>query len=468
MHVDFDSLFLVAASNMNEPIPRAAVLPTPSQKFVVMPRSGWRLFQGFAIVCFLIGWIGPPSTAIAPANEVDSSNSMGSSSKNITTNATEYVLLRNDRVLQGNVQVGGESVIVRRGGSEIRLPAKEVIGSRNDLDALFELREQWRSTRTSSRPIQRALSAARWCVDQGLHRQAVEQLMIVYHADPENSEARHLESRLRNLVRPDDSPSQGNEVSQAGFAESTNETDQANTSTSTDKPIDRLHEEVMNSWLLHAFTARVQPILLAKCAQCHDQSDRGGDFALHRAVHSNRPGRRITDANLRAVLKLCVPGSPDTSQLIQMAKADHGAKSSHRDASTSLPSGSVLLRTLESFVVQLPLPSERKAAEIELVVAETPRASDPNPVAQASFVEETSDAEFFGAEEEAPAQWTPSAAHESTPSQSANSEATKADERAPIRPKRLPKVEQPLSKDLFNRQTELIELFRATLHSTAK
>lgn len=470
MHVDFGSTILVAALNMNETIPLTAVLTASSRKFFAVSYPDGRLVRGLLIGWFLIGWCGPITTATVRANEAAISSAAESSSAPIEKDASEFVLLRNDRVLRGDVQISGESVIVRRGGSEIRLPAKEVIGSRDNLDALFELREQWRSARTSPRPIQRALSAARWCVDQGLHRQAVEQLMIIYRTDPQNSEAQHLESRLRNLTRPNDPKPKASEVQPANFVEATNEAKQVDVQSPTAEPTDHLHEAVMNSWLLHAFTARVQPILLAKCAQCHDQnlSDQASDFALHRSLHSSRPGRRITEANLRAILTLCEPGNPDASPLIQMAKSDHGAKASHRSESTSLPTGSVLLRTLESFVDQLPLRSELKVVEVDPILAETPRASDATRVARASFIDEAAGVDFSSDKTPPSSEWSPTNASESISSQTTNPPSNDADKRGPIRPKRLPKVEQPLSKDLFNRQTELIELFRGTLNSNAK
>ncbi|WP_231846422.1 hypothetical protein [Rhodopirellula baltica] len=460
---------------MNETIPRTAALPASSRNFFAVLSPARRLVSGLIIGWFLTGWCGPATTATVRANEAAISSSTDSSSNSTEKDEGEFVLLRNDRVLRGDVQSSGESVIVRRGGSEIRLPAGEVIGSRDNLDALFELREKWRSARTSTRPTQRALSAARWCVDQGLHRQAVEQLMVVYRNDPQNSEAQHLESRLRNLTRPSDPEPKTSEVQQASFVETANETEQTNVApenapSSSDEPTDHLHDAVMNSWLLHAFTARVQPILLAKCAQCHDQnsSDLTSDFALHRPVHSSRPGRRITESNLRAILRLCEPGNPDASSLIQMAKSDHGAKASPRNESTSLPPGSVLLRTLESFVDQLPLPSELKVVEVDPILAETPRGIDPNGVAQASFIDEAADADFSGDKTPSSPHWPATDASESTHSQTANLRSKDDDKRDPARPKRLPKVEQPLSKDLFNRQTELIELFRGTLRSTPK
>ncbi|PHQ35836.1 hypothetical protein [Rhodopirellula bahusiensis] len=425
---------------MNELFPRAVVPTASPRKIFAVPRSRWWLVSGFAIAWLAVGWFGSAMTAFAQTDEAESG---------------KFVLLRNDRVLRGDVQIAGESVIVRRGGSEIRMPAKEVIGARDSLESLFELREQWFAARTSSRPIQRALSAARWCIDHGLNRQAAQQLMVVYHADPENSEAQHLESRLRNLTRPEEPKQNTSEVQQASFVEADSEIQRSSEILNPSQPVDPLHSEVMNSWLLHAFTARVQPILLAKCAQCHDQSlsDAPGNFALSRPVHSSRPGRQITEANLRAILKLCDPGKSAASPLVVMAKKDHGPKSSPRQHATGMPADSVLMKTLESFVDQLPLRSELKVAEEDPVFEETAKASDPSMVAPASFVDESTSAEDAGDPRDTSSQWSPPG---------------NAKKDGPSRPVRLPRVEQPLSKDLFNRQTELIEMFRGTMHSQAE
>ncbi|MFG0264700.1 MAG: hypothetical protein ACF8AM_06030 [Rhodopirellula sp. JB055] len=392
---------------------------------------------------------------------------------------TNFVLLRNDRVLRGNVQVADESVVIRRGGSEIRLPAKEVIGARDSLESLFELRQKWRDPRTSARPLMRALSAARWCVDHGLHSQAVQQLMLVYRLDPDNTEAKHLESRLRNAVQPDESHSTSSEVHQANYVEMSNEQVATAVSTNGDErpylaesseentPIDRLHRDVMNSWLLHAFTARVQPILLARCAQCHDQNwkDEVGDFHLNRPIHSSRPTRQITEANLREILKHCVPGDPAASPLLKMAKQDHGLLTSVRPPNTSLPPDSALFKTLHSFVDQLPTLSELPAPTAEPIASQARNEHPNHPIAMASHLEGASVPNSSLGEIESVADWTPFENHDAGLPPNETSSPSQTDKQERERPRRLPKVERPLSEDLFNRQTELIELFRGTLTS---
>ncbi|WDQ19283.1 hypothetical protein [Rhodopirellula sp. P2] len=418
----------------------------------------------------------------AAGNNAAGNHSLGHSKSSApSAEHSGFILLRNDRVLRGDVQIAGESVIVRQGGSEIRLPAKEVIGARDSLEALFELRQEWLTARTSPRPLPRALSAARWCVDQGLHPQAVQQLMDVYQIDPNNTEARHLESRLRNIARPDSPDSPSSDVQHASYVEMSETQVSAVSSTGTDEdqplpiappkstPTDRLHEEVMDSWLLHAFTARIQPILLARCAQCHDQSlsADAGDLRLMRPIHSSRPTRRITEANLREILKHCVPGDPAASPLVRMAQQEHGQKPSQRQNATFLPSDSALLKTLESFVDQLPRLSELKASLPEPNAPRSPIKASTHPVAAASFVAESAGTDAANKEFDSSPSWSPleNADVKLSPGEKPTIATTESEARD--RPRRLPKVEQPLSKDLFNRQTELIELFRGTLPTRA-
>ncbi|WP_236695984.1 hypothetical protein [Rhodopirellula islandica] len=420
--------------------------------------------------------------SVASVTNASENNASGhSKASNSPDDQSDFILLRNDRVLRGDVQIAGESIVIRRGGSEIRLPAKEVIGARDNLEALFELRQEWLAARTSPRPLPRALSAARWCVDQGLHPQAVQQLMDVYQLDPNNTEAQHLESRLRNIARPDSSDSPPSDVQQASYVETTEEHVLAVSSTSIHEnhdlpiappkstPTDRLHEEVMDSWLLHAFTARIQPILLARCAQCHDQSlsDDAGDLQLIRPIHSSRPTRRITEANLREILKHCVPGDPAASPLVRMAQQDHGQKTSHRQHTTSLPSDSALLKTLESFIDQLPRLSELKETRPESNSPTSPNAVPLKQVAAASFVKESLGVQTSKEEFETSPSWSPLANSDVKLSPSETPALAPTESQGGDRPRRLPKVEQPLSKDLFNRQTELIELFRGTLPTRA-
>jgi hypothetical protein len=426
-----------------------------------------------------MGWITPLSSVWAQSDAPAVRAAALANSSEPSVDEPHFVLLRNDRVLRGNVQIAGESVIVRRGGSEIRLPAKEVIGARENLESLFQLRQKWLSARTSARPLMQALSAARWCVDQGLHSQAVQQLMLVYQLDPHNTEAQHLESRLRNAVQPNTSDPPPSDVHQANYVEMPNEQAATTIPPNIDEqshlvepskqttPNDRLHQDVMNSWLLHAFTARVQPILLARCAQCHDQNfkDDVGDFHLNRPIHSSRPTRQITEANLREILKHCVPGDPAASPLLKMAKLDHGQQTSVRQSKTSLPPDSALFKTLKSFVDQLPTLSELPEPAAEPIASQIATQRKNQPIAMASHVEGSTHAESPSEELGTNSAWSPLAnsVGELPPIETSSPSPIAKQERE--RPRRLPKVERPLSEDLFNRQTELIELFRGAIHT---
>ncbi|MCC9658114.1 hypothetical protein [Rhodopirellula halodulae] len=425
-----------------------------------------RVWRGIAHAMCLVGlFILAHMTEVAHADETKFHDR--------SQHKQQFVLLRNDRVMTGLVEVTGESIVIHKDGSEIRVPAKDVIGARDDLHALFELRQQWMRPRSSQRPEQRALSAAKWCVDQGLYSEATKQLLTIYQIDPQSREAQQIESRLRHVTKP----SVANEVNpspvqQAGYVESkpkklqelpaghsvelisavsttsdeVHRQDDLNpiptSQPSNDSPeLDSLHREVMNSWLLHAFTARVQPILLSQCASCHrDGGEASGSLQFVRPLHSSRPNRRITEANLRSALAASVPGSPESSPLIQMAKRKHGSDGPGQTASVPLQGDSVLLLTLESFVAQLP-------QSVSVSNQPSEPSSSSAAVQPATFVEN---------DETEPIQ--PSDSLESTTQKTSRSQISTPE--ATSRPQRLPTVEQPHSKDLFNRQTELLEMFR--------
>lgn len=281
---------------------------------------------------------------------------------------TQYVLLNNDRVISGNVVLRGESVIVRRGGeSELTLRVDRVLAVAPDLPALFAAR-----ARTQRRPsvpsIQHLLADTRWCIDQGLAAQAAELLMRVYAISPQHPVALQLESRLRRTATA------YRELTESSAAEplATDPTAVKNIlpvshsveegsleSIGGELPVSVTAASAPAS--LHWFTAKVQPILISRCAKCHhEQADVPTNWNLALPPGGSlRVTQRGSIANLEATLRLCNPSRPEASELIARAMQDHsraGAKATRSDADSPpiREHEMALLRTMVDWISGLP------------------------------------------------------------------------------------------------------------------
>ncbi len=245
----------------------------------------------------------------------------------------QYVLLDTDRVLSGTVLVQGESVIIRRGNdAEVVLRAEQVAAVADDLPQLYEARTKSAGRRPTS-SVDTRLSDARWCIDQGLAAHATEALMNVYAVAPSHPVAMQLESRLRRLI-------ESSSVVRVGDQGQWSEHESENNSAASDiiQPVSHsvakfADESELNSGInattapasLHAFTARVQPILISRCGQCHhEQSSQTTNWNLVLPPGGAvRVTQRGSVANLRATIPFCDSADPQNSELMKRALTNH-------------------------------------------------------------------------------------------------------------------------------------------------
>jgi len=232
----------------------------------------------------------------------------------------QYVLLANDRVLSGIVTVRGRSIIIRRGNdSELTLKAEQITAVENDMLSLF--RARMRSLRRSKRtPLSDALADARWCIDNGLPSQATEMLMRVYSVAPDHPVALQLESRLRRSAAENrDAPDSSDEVLPVSHS-----VERPASEFAGDEPSPAVNALTAHA-SLHSFTAKVQPILLLRCAKCHhERSEVPTDWNLVRPPGGAlRVNQRGSVANLESTLRWCNLSRPESSELIVKALRDH-------------------------------------------------------------------------------------------------------------------------------------------------
>lgn len=434
--------------------------------------SCWQLL---ICLCVLMPWLGnQPTLADAPL--------AGSPLTGVPSNKTQYVLLNNDRVLSGTVWMRGSSVIVRRGHeAELTLRANQVLAVEDDLISLYHARV--RSQRRRTLPsINVLISDLRWCIDQRIPDQATRLLMQIYSASPNHPVALQLESRLRRLAELDslDEDSAVAVMNLDVESSSVNEIQPA--SHSVERPaLDSMQHRTelpINPTTapasLHRFTARVQPILISRCARCHhDDAPVATNWNL---VLPPSGALRVTQrgsiANLESTLPHCDPNRPSSSALITMATQCHGEEvetgtlSRAKQQPPIAEHETALVRTLVEWIDSLSAQTIRDSMQSQVASSdETEMLNDgemkregrlspiqPSEVAASLSsppVPDGSPPASGGSPIEDPSTWSPIR-------ESQASAAYDEQTRNSARPVRLPVVENPDDVRHFNRETRLL------------
>ncbi|MCM2370583.1 hypothetical protein [Aporhodopirellula aestuarii] len=286
------------------------------------------------------------------------------------SNQTQYVLLNNDRVLSGTVWARGQSVIVRRGNeAELTLQARQVVAVADDLPALFEARI--RSLRRRTLPsVDDLIGDLRWCIDQGLPNEATGLLMKIYAVSPNHPVALQLESRLRRMAVAQSTPnaSPENEINETvddfaseGVSPASHMVERQPLEPALSTPALPINPTTAPA-SLHYFTAKVQPILISRCARCHhDEAPVATNWNL---VLPPSGALRVTQrgsiANLEATLAYCDPRNPFSSTLIEKATLDHHQPTGTEPSPNEKPQPPIaehelaLVRTLGDWISSLP------------------------------------------------------------------------------------------------------------------
>lgn len=231
----------------------------------------------------------------------------------------QFVLLRNDHVLRGYVINAGNLITVRRGpDSELTLRADQVLAIRDDLGLLYEARRSIRRRRADP-SVTEMLDDLRWCVDQRMSEQATDLLIQIYRVVPDHPIAKQLEARLRQRFENEIASASETTVVQTGF--------QNEGSDGHDRSIQPFQPPLVHVASapreLSTFTSRIQPILVSRCGQCHDESS-SSNWMLELSSHGTRVSQMLTIENLHRTLIFCHPGDADGSPLYQNALIAHG------------------------------------------------------------------------------------------------------------------------------------------------
>jgi hypothetical protein len=218
-----------------------------------------------------------------------------------------FLLLRNGEVLQGHVTQAGDVYLVATGdGAELRIASKDVEMYCLDLDEAYVRKAAGiRPEDTTAH-----LRLADWCLCNGLLSRAADELLLVTAVEPDHPRLPLMERRLQMAVERPVSPPL---VSQ-----------QLPALVSLDE-LERTARELPPD-AMEAFAARVQPLLLNRCAAncCHGTRSES-QLRLVRAASGRALTRRFTHRNLYAALQWVDRDDPQQSLLLTEPMGAHGS-----------------------------------------------------------------------------------------------------------------------------------------------
>jgi hypothetical protein len=225
------------------------------------------------------------------------------------------LVLDNERTLEGDIEQQGEQYRLRRSVGEVWIPGENVLR----LCATREEAYLFLRSRANLRDPDEHLRLASWCHQHGLRKQTLVEVSAAVDLRPNHSESQRL---LRSLQRSTE------------------------TSATTPMPAHEDQESTpglpaVNTESLSLYMARVQPILMNACANCH-ATGRGGSFKLVRTFENGSGNRKTTQQNLAAVLGQVMRDHPQSSPLLIKAVSVHGEMAQPALKSKDMPAYRIL------------------------------------------------------------------------------------------------------------------------------
>ena len=214
------------------------------------------------------------------------------------------LVLRNGRVLEGQVTRAGDYYVIAGEGSELRIKADEAEAFCASLEEAYE----FKVAHLSGFSAKSHLELARWCLRHHLSDQCAEQIDKAEQKEPGNAQIKDLRTGLA-LAAELEAPQPATKT--AAFAVSVEDVEK------TVRDLPRASVE--------KFGAVVQPILLNRCGanQCHGPNAKS-EFRLLRPPAGQIVSRRFTQRNLYEAVRYLNGSNPEASPLVVMPQQRHG------------------------------------------------------------------------------------------------------------------------------------------------
>jgi hypothetical protein len=234
-----------------------------------------------------------PSEAPAPSDEAHSPLNTHHSPGTARTTG-KVLVLDNENTLTGDIERIDDKYRIKRLIGETWVPASRALR----LCASLEEAYAFLQSRANLNDPDERLRLADWCRQHGLTAQALTEAEAAVALRPRDARAKRLAAFLLEMkTRP--------------------------LATAAPAPEKKLPPIDVTAESLSVFAARVQPILMNACANCHT-AGRGGSFQLIRTYQGGLGDRRSLEQNLAVVLSHVNTSQPIVSRLLTKSVSLHG------------------------------------------------------------------------------------------------------------------------------------------------
>jgi hypothetical protein len=311
--------------------------------------------------------------------------------------AGKYVLLKDDKLIEGGVTVHNDTVVVRQGALDRPFHKSQVQYVASSRDEVY----RFMLAKVPAADAAARLGVAKWCMFGGLREQALAEAREVLTLQPTNKHAadmvRSLELSLREFPA-EDSPRMSAPAAPTFPVELRHDPVPMPVPAAPAIPpaapvppavLDPEPDVTPEAALV--FGARVQPFLANQCIECHAKPDHAGTFKLVK-VDPVQAGPMATRTNLRAVAGQLRKDDPGASPLLLKSLSAHGgmklpATTRQSTAYQTLEAWAVLAIGTPSAVaapVPQPIPVPSVAEPVLPPVPADPPAPRPLPVPPAA------------------------------------------------------------------------------------
>lgn len=291
------------------------------------------------------------------------------------------VLLKDDRLLEGEVHEEGDKVILRRGVIDQEFSRSEVMFIGSTREEAY----QYRRSQVQEKDIEGRIRLAKWCAYSGLREQGLAEARSAVALDPENGTARELVRILEESLRrfppqgknsvPDMIPPASHRTPQTPPsltsvgsstetlvmpAVGTNQSTRPSPSqvilasgVSVPSPVERL---LVSAEVVAGFRRNVQPILTNLCVSCHSRPD-AGSYRLIRMPEWDVNAAAL-EQNVKATLAQLRPAEPEASPLLVKAISAHGNTKSPPLPGANAPAYKVLAEWVRLACEHMPPPAK--------------------------------------------------------------------------------------------------------------
>ncbi len=250
----------------------------------------------------------------------------GNTAQSETHVSGKYVVLKDDKVIEGAVTLRGDVVVVRHGALDRPYTKSQIQFVAESKDEVYK----FMLAKVHATDVAARLQVARWCMFSGMREQALTETREVQKLQPGNKDAaalaRSLELSLQQFP-PENSPKMSAPAAPTFPTEL--RTAPPVPPTPAEPELDVTPEAA------NLFATRVQPFLANQCVECHTKPD-AGKFKLVR-VAPGEVAQQATRANLRAVAGQLRKDEPVSSPFLVKALAAHGGQKLPSVASRQAP-----------------------------------------------------------------------------------------------------------------------------------